>query len=280
MFRKDRGESLAEWNAAAAEACAARQRKIIQDVWGALRQGGLLVYSTCTYTIEENEDVIRFIVEELGAEPLPLPCNPGWGITSALRGDYPLYRFFPHRTQSEGFSLAVLRKSGRRQIEKAARTKKSCPLTASSHQGREIARRLLRQPGFVVEQRGGMLYALPEALAEDCRTLSKRLRVLSIGIPLGEWKGRDFVPTHALAMSTLLDPSAFPVIELTEEMAIRYLQKESIVLPEKTVRGYVLLAFKGVPLGFVKQLEIRTNNLYPASWRIRMTSGTPVSVLP
>jgi 16S rRNA C967 or C1407 C5-methylase (RsmB/RsmF family)/NOL1/NOP2/fmu family ribosome biogenesis protein len=279
MFRKDRGESVTEWNTMSAKVCAARQRKIVQDVWGALREGGLFVYSTCTYTTEENEDVVRFMIEELGAEPLPIPLKAEWGISSALRGSYPLYRFFPHRTRSEGFSLAVLRKTAGRRGEQASRRKKL--VTSSySHEGQRMAQRLLREGDFVVEQRGEMLYALPEASAEDSRILLKRLRVLYMGVCLGALKGKDFVPAHALAMSTIRNPSAFPTVELTEEMAIRYLRKEDIVLPEKTDRGYILLCFEGVPLGFVKHLGNRTNNLYPSAWRIRMATGKVVRALP
>jgi 16S rRNA C967 or C1407 C5-methylase (RsmB/RsmF family)/NOL1/NOP2/fmu family ribosome biogenesis protein len=279
MFRKDRGESVGEWNIMSATVCAARQRKIVQDVWKSLREGGLFVYSTCTYTTEENEDIVRFIVEELGAESLPVPLREEWGICPALQGNNSLYRFFPHRTRSEGFSLAVLRKTAGRGGERGKRRRK--PFVSSySHEGQRIARHLLQEGDFVIEQRGEMLYALSKALAEDCRTLLKRLRVLSMGIRLGALKGKDFVPDHALAMSTIRNPSAFPTVELTGEMAIRYLRKENIVLPEKTDRGYVLLCFEGVPLGFVKHLGNRTNNLYPPAWRIRMASGKMVRVLP
>ncbi|MDR3129266.1 MAG: RsmF rRNA methyltransferase first C-terminal domain-containing protein [Tannerellaceae bacterium] len=279
MFRKDKGESVAEWNAMSVDGCAARQRKIVKDVWEALREGGLFVYSTCTYTTEENEDIVRFIVEDLGAEALPVPLKEEWKISSALSGNYPLYRFFPHRTRSEGFSLAVLRKVGGSKDAKIGK-RKGMFFPSCSHKDQEIAQRLLSQKeDFVVEQWRKMLYALPRASAEDSRTLLKRLRVRSMGICLGELKGRNFVPTHSLAMSTILNPSAFPTIELTGEMAIRYLRKEDIVLPERTALGYVLLRFEGVPLGFVKHLGIRTNNLYPSNWRIRVASGKFVRVL-
>lgn len=98
MFRKD-SEAIAEWSPAAVTACAARQRDILSDVWNALRPGGLLIYSTCTYNIEENEAMIAFLVEQYGAEPLPVIIQPEWGISSALQGDMPVYRFMPHRTK-------------------------------------------------------------------------------------------------------------------------------------------------------------------------------------
>ena len=76
-------------------------------------------------------------------------------------------------------------------------------------------------------------------------------------------------PLPALALSELLDPEAFPAVELTHPEAIRYLAREAITLPEGTPRGFVLVRYRGLALGFVKHLGNRSNNLYPQPWRIR-----------
>ena len=99
--------------------------------------------------------------------------------------------------------------------------------------------------------------------------LDSALRPLSTGILIGEQKGKDLIPAEELALSTALRPDAFPSVELTWEEAIRYLRKEAITLPTETPRGNVLVRYEGYPLGFVKHLGNRSNNGYPAEWRIR-----------
>lgn len=111
MFRKDE-QARAEWSPEAVARCAERQREILRDVWPALREGGVLVYSTCTFNREENEDIVRFVISELGAEPLAVPCDPAWGIVGdTAGGGLPVSHFFPHRTAGEGLFMAVLRKT-------------------------------------------------------------------------------------------------------------------------------------------------------------------------
>ena len=112
MFRKDPAAAR-QWSLSGVARCAARQRQILRDVWDALRPGGLLVYSTCTYNTEENEDNLSFLVEDLGAEALPVPLREAWQVTGALKYGYPACRFFPHKTRGEGFFLALVRKAAR-----------------------------------------------------------------------------------------------------------------------------------------------------------------------
>ncbi|MDR2791346.1 MAG: RsmF rRNA methyltransferase first C-terminal domain-containing protein, partial [Tannerellaceae bacterium] len=267
---KDHGEAAAQWTPDTPAACAARQRRILADIWPALRPGGHLIYSTCTYNTEENESIVRYLVEELGATPLDIPILPSWHITSQLQGDYPLYRFFPHRTRSEGFTLAMLRKG---EATSPFSTKTAFRRTnASQESHRHPLRLLLSSDDYVSEPFGDSLHALPAAWADYIRRLAGQLHVCHAGITLGQLKGRDFVPAHALAMSIALRPDAFPAVELNTESAIRYLRKETLVLALDTPRGYVLIRYAGVPLGFVKHLGNRTNNLYPSAWRIRLSA--------
>ena len=95
------------------------------------------------------------------------------------------------------------------------------------------------------------------------------VRVMQAGVALAEIKGKDCVPLHALAMSVLLRADAFPRQEVDEQQAIAYLRKEAIALPDAAPRGVVLLTYRDVPLGFVKNIGSRANNLYPQEWRIR-----------
>ena len=107
MFRKDAG-AIDEWSLSNVELCAERQKKILTDVWDALKPEGILVYSTCTYNREENEDNVAWMCRELDAELLKVDLHGNENIVESDFG----YRFFPHRTKGEGFFIAVVRKNG------------------------------------------------------------------------------------------------------------------------------------------------------------------------
>ena len=276
MFRKDEA-SVGEWSVENVQLCAARQRRILHDIWPALRPGGLLIYSTCTYNTEEDEENVRHIVEELGAEALPVATDETWHVTGPLRYGNPVYRFFPHKTKGEGFFLAVLRKEGDEEYE----VENERPTKSSKNKGKKDKKATLPIPqeawdyfrekkNITLEWDGPQLRMIPTAHKHFFdRIRDKRLRILSAGVVVGESKGKDLIPSQALALSLELNPSTFPDTELTWKEAIRYLRKEAITLPEGLPKGYLLLRYQGIPLGFVKHLGNRSNNLYPQEWRIR-----------
>lgn len=252
------------------ELCAARQRRIIHDIWNALKPGGLLIYSTCTYNTEEDEENIHSIIEELGAEALPIPVREEWQITGPLKYSHPVYRFFPHKTKGEGFFLAALRKADGEKEEIRFKNKnkkekgKAVPAIPEAVQSY-----LSDATSFSPEWNGNFLRMHPQSVQEVYPLLREHLRILSAGICIGEAKGKDFIPAEELALSTALRPDAFPTVELDWDNAVRYLKKEALLLPDCTEKGYVLVRHKGFPLGFVKHLGNRANNLYPQEWRIR-----------
>ena len=270
MFRKDT-DSTGEWSVDNVRLCASRGRRIIHDIWNALKPGGILIYSTCTYNTEEDEENIHYIIEELGAEALPIPTQEEWQITGALRFEHPVYRFFPHKTRGEGFFLAALRKAEGEieEIRVKSKGKKERGKAAPSIP-QEARLFLSDETSFSLEWNDSFLRAYPKAHSDLFSLINaKPLRVLSAGICLGEAKGKDFIPSQELALSTALTPNAFPSVELEWEDAIKFLKKEALVLPSGTDKGYVLVRYQGLPLGFVKNLGNRANNLYPQEWRIR-----------
>lgn len=109
MFRKT-PDSIGEWSTANVKKCAALQREILTDIWPCLLPGGLLIYSTCTFNAQENEENVAFAVHRLGAEVLPIPIKEEWGVVKELTGKYPIRRFIPGMTQGEGLTVALLRK--------------------------------------------------------------------------------------------------------------------------------------------------------------------------
>ncbi|MBE6287621.1 MAG: rRNA cytosine-C5-methyltransferase [Mediterranea massiliensis] len=293
MFRKDE-VAIQEWSPENVNICWQRQRRILSDIWPCLKPGGILIYSTCTYNTQENEENVRWIAHELGAEVLPLLVEDGWGITGNLLPDasFPVYRFLPHKTAGEGLFLAVLRKEGQLPVMETAVAMKG---NARSQVKGKREKGKPSQPTFTKEQLNeaacwiatngyellpvaGTLTAFPRQwLNEYTAFQSARLRILHAGCPVAEVKGRDLLPQHPLAMSSLLRPDAFHRIEVSYEQAIAYLRKEAILLPPDTPRGYLLLTYRLVPIGFVKNIGNRANNLYPPEWRIR-TSHLPEEI--
>lgn len=272
MFRKDEG-AISEWSVDNVGVCWQRQRRILRDIWGCLKPGGLLVYSTCTFNREENEDNVAWISRELGAEPLPLQVETDWMIGGNLvEAGLPAYRFLPHRVKGEGFFLAALRKTSEGTCQstfrpgkkkRAADRKPAVPFPKS------LMEWVNRDEEYVFAVGDGVAKAFPARHNDLYARLQSTLHVLHGGITLAEQKGKDWLPAHSLAMSTALRPDAFPVAELDYEQAIAYLRKEAVVLDASVPKGYVALAYRNRILGFAKNVGNRANNLYPQEWRIR-----------
>lgn len=282
MFRKD-PVAVSEWSPENVDVCWQRQRRILSDIWPCLKPGGLLVYSTCTYNTKEDEENIRWMRDTFGAEILPLDIPADWNITGNLLAgeDFSVYRFLPHRTRGEGFFLALLRKpeqeeegleenfqSSRRKSATSCGKKKQAS-AISKEQLAFVRRWLLSPDDYELSVVGTSVTAFPKAYLSELSSLQQSLRVIQSGVSLAEAKGKDLIPHHALAMSCLLCTDAFSREEVAYEQAIAYLRKEAIVLSAAAPRGYVLLTYKDVPLGFVKNIGNRANNLYPQEWRIR-----------
>ncbi len=270
MFRKDSG-AIEEWSPENVEICYQRQRRIITDIWSSLKPGGILIYSTCTYNLKEDEENIAWIKEQLGAKSLSVDVPEEWGITGNLAGtESPVFRFFPHRIKGEGFFLAALRKTGLEgtepfQTKSSKKSKKEKPLEIPTQ-----AKQGLQHPeDFELERRGDLIIACRKEHVELVNSLRQQLRVIYSGITIGEMKGQDLIPHQSLAMSNELNRKAFFLYELTYEQAISYLRKEAIRLDVTAPRGYTLLLYRSIPLGFVKNIGNRANNLYPQEWRIR-----------
>lgn len=277
MMRKD-AEAVAQWSRGLVAECAARQREIAGNLWEAVAPGGWLVYSTCTFNREENEEMARWIVETLGGEPVAIDTSAWPEVAGGIGTDIPCYRFLPGRVRGEGLFMAVFRKPG--ELAGAA---------ADSHGGKggkdrrknrerrqaavkvdvEAARQWIADPTMNVTAEGERVNAADETVARLAGELSRGgADVIHHGVPLATVKGRDLIPTQALAMSTALNREAFVRVEVDRATALGYLRRLAVALPGTAPRGYVLLTHGGYPLGFVKNLGNRANNLYPQAWRI------------
>lgn len=264
MFRKDEG-AVNEWSLANVSLCADRQRTIIADVWQSLREEGFLVYSTCTFNAEECEDNVRFICEELGAEYVPLATEESWGAVTTDFGTH----FYPHRTEGEGFFLALLRKrSGTVDTSRKGRKSKGGRLKRIVPQ--QVNNWIANPETFAFfSPDENLLAAIPEAHFDTLERLSRSVRIVRAGVLIAEAKGKKLIPQPELALSLALNPSQFPKVNLNLQDALTYLARETLTLDSDVPRGYVLACYENHPLGFLNNLGNRANNLYPAEWRIR-----------
>lgn len=270
MFRKDEG-AVGEWSPAEVESCRRLQREIVAEAWACLKPGGLFVYSTCTFNTGENEENVGWICGEYDAAVLSVDIGGEWGITGSLLDGFrePVYRFIPGKTRGEGLFMAVLRKPCGDRPEQAPRQRRNG--SAASLQRVNAPSYWLADggAGFAFRLRGDIIEAVPTALSDIYNTAADRLRVLSAGVAVGRVRGRDIIPEAALALSTALNRGAFPEAELSYCDATAYLRRDAVTLPPDVPRGHVLVTYRGVPLGFVKNIGNRANNLYPQEWRIK-----------
>ena len=210
MFRKDEA-TIREWSPQQVEKCWQLQREIISDAWACLNDGGFLIYSTCTFNTKENEENIRWILNEYDAEVLKVEIKPEWNITGSLLEGFqePVYRFIPSISRGEGLFVCVIRKQMRNEK---------------------------------LEMRNDA----PRSSAKNISSLNH------------------------LHSSFLISHSSFK-IELSYQEALKFLRGETLTFPSDTPRGIVEVCFEGHPLGTMKNIGTRANNLYPKEWRIKTT---------
>ncbi|MBR1463567.1 MAG: hypothetical protein IJ604_09380 [Prevotella sp.] len=249
MFRKDPA-SIDEWSVANVGKCQLLQRQIVGEAWHCLEPGGFLIYSTCTFNTKENEENIAFFMEEFGAEVVELPIREQWNITGSLLPgfNHPVYRFIPGITRGEGLFMCVMRKPG----------EPSC-------RGISAMTNNLKQLHVIYDH----------VLQEDRAEKRRDKKTAKGGHPhkRDEAKNtaKEDTPQHAEALSVNHDNDKYPHVELSYKDAISYLRREAITLPSSVPRGFVVVTFQEHPLGFVKNIGNRANNLYPQNWKIKST---------
>ena len=274
MFRKDSG-AVADWSRAKVAECSSLQRDIVSDIWPCLKPGGLLIYSTCTYNTDEDEDNAAWIAQNLGADFVTVDTQTAWGITPQLKGDNPCYRFIPGRTRGEGLFMTILRKHGHSDSSVGHPQKPAKKRSGKSGKDGNkavgfVGRLPLMHPDrYALVQHGDTCYAVDRRWETMAQTAAACLNIMGMGIAVCTQRGKSMLPVQGLALSAELDRTAYPEAELSQAEAIAYLRREAIRLPQDAPTGFVLVTYDGMPLGFVKNIGNRCNNLYPAEWRIK-----------
>jgi len=262
MFRKDPG-AIREWSVQNVNLCAKRQKEILSSIADSLFPSGILVYSTCTFNREENEDIVEWAVENLNFEILTPDTSAFPEIVNNGKG----CRFYPHKVKGEGFFISVLKKRESNFTEKKCR--KKLPGKNTLNPTRKYDQWLKNSDGWTIIESKEQITAYPSAFIEEHLFLQQHLYCLVNGLTLFHIKGNDLIPTHQLALSRELNKTNCDISALEYHEAVRYLKRENIVLPDSKI-GYVLVNYKHLALGWVKNMGNRTNNLYPKHWKIRM----------
>jgi NOL1/NOP2/sun family putative RNA methylase len=269
MFRKME-EARTEWSASSVALCASRQREIVAEAWRALRPGGTLIYSTCTFNPTEDEGVVEWLNAEYGdeLEATDMVATPEeWGIVRGDIGAFQTFHFYPHKARGEGFFAAVARKRGgaQRRVTPKSRRKVFAPLTAVERG--EVSRWVDDASRMAFRRIGDVIYGYDADVVSDVEMLSDSLSVIYSGVLFGQiFKGK-LKPEHPLALFVGLNDSVVPRVELNEEAAISYLRRLDIST-EGMTEGINTVCFKGLPIGFVKRIGARCNNMYPKDLRI------------
>lgn len=266
LFRKD-PDAMNEWSEQNVDLCSARQRRILHEIWPALKDNGILIYSTCTYEPKENESNLQAFTREYDAEFLSIKLESNWNIQTITEGNCIGYRCFPHRVKGEGFFISVLRKKGGSEI--SIKTRKEAFAPAPAKVQTQLGRWFLPAPLKFI-QRNETIQLLPAAHYEFISFVSQHLRINYAGTFVAQQKHEKFIPEHAAALSTLLDRNYFPVIDFNLDQALQYLRKENIVIPVPDHKGFTLGSYRNITLGWMNVLQGRINNLYPPEWRIKM----------
>lgn len=270
LFRKDPA-AINEWSPDSVQMCAGRQKRILSAALPLLKSGGILVYCTCTYNDTENQENAQFVIETGEFEELKITLPTEWGVWAKTYG----YQCYPHRVKGEGFFFSVFQKKEpvfdpeAKYFAKKGRDYRFRSFKALLPRETTEVKRWLARPDdfhFFIKPNDEIIAVLDSQL-EDLKIIDNILFAKGLGLEMGVFKGKDFIPSHALALSVEL-AEELPRIELSESEALQFLKKENF--PLEAPKGWLLATYQGLGLGWMKSLGNRFNNYLPKDWRIRM----------
>ena len=264
MFRDEVARN--NWSEANANLCAERQKRILNDVWQSLKENGLLIYCTCTFNPLENEKNIEWLIDNKSAEIILPDINNFPEITPIDCNGVKGYGFLPYKTIGEGFFVSVLRKKEETKPVKAGKVK------TMEFRPTDKEKNLIKNWSSALDESllkvANEMWALP-CNYNDYSLLNRNLRIIKSGTKLATVKQNVAIPSHDLALSTNILTSEFSEIELNYKDALAFLKRDLLNISTHE-SGWIILKYKGINLGWVKNVGSRVNNYYPVEWRIRM----------
>lgn len=270
LFRRD-PETIAEWSEQAVNLCAQRQQRILADVLPALAPGGFLIYATCSYSPHENEAIVDWLLdwEDLQSHALPYSFEQhGVMVAKSVKHGGVGYRFFPNRVKGEGFFLAVFQKGGQEEGQKKSGKTRKTEREVSLPTGFQD----WINPNIPVSfyERKAVYYGMAPRLMEYVAKWMPLLNVRKAGTRIGEEAQGKIIPDHDFALSVLIAKDAIRTLEVTQTIALQFLRRQEVAGWQNLEKGWVLITYNQLPIGWIKCLGNRYNNYYPTQWRIRM----------
>jgi NOL1/NOP2/fmu family ribosome biogenesis protein len=237
-----------------------------------------LIYSTCSYSRQEDEEIADWLVDKWKVESVRLKAELDWGIveTASEKTRSFGYRFYPDKVKGEGFFIAAFKKTAVVEtIDEDRKYSLATPRSKETNKKESVVTikevevlklHLLNPADFFFFKQNDEIVALPIHLENELTTIQSALYIKKAGVKLGVLIRGELIPAHELAISNIINPTV-PRLEIDKETALQYLRKADISL-ESELRGWVLLTYQLLPIGWVKILPGRTNNYYPKEWRI------------
>ena len=264
LFRKD-PDAITEWSLQSVALCSKRQQRIIQDSWKALKENGIFIYSTCSYSVEENEAVLDWMAEAFEVETISVPGATGWGIVETVsdRKNMYGYRFYPDKIKGEGFFIACIRKK-EAASEQIPKPKKF--IMVSIQEQKAITPFLKAAEQFEMIRSNDEVKILKKCDMESLAILFSALYIKKLGTRAGRVMRDELIPSHDLALSTIIALN-LKAIDADQETALDYLRKKDIAAGN-AAPGWNVVRFMGHNLGWAKVLPNRVNNYYPSGFRI------------
>jgi 16S rRNA C967 or C1407 C5-methylase (RsmB/RsmF family)/NOL1/NOP2/fmu family ribosome biogenesis protein len=273
MFRKD-PQAMNEWSEANVELCHQRQERILADVQPALNQDGYLIYSTCSYSHQENEDILDWLCLEFDLESIRIPIYKEWGIVETESAQQKAwgYRFYPGQVKGEGLFAACLKK--RNNTGDLGTFKNNMQQKISSKEIDQVKTYINNPDSFYYFKVNDDWLAINREHKESLNILQRHLYLKKSGVRVGKLMGKDLIPDHELALSTIINKDVVLQTPLNHDQAIQYLRRDNIDI-NTTEKGWSLMTFEGHALGWAKLLPNRINNYYPKEIRIINQAPAP-----
>lgn len=264
LFRKDEA-AIDEWSTDNVALCSQRQQKILADVMPALKEGGTLIYSTCSYSTEEDEDILEWLAADFELATMKIPLEKEWGVVEVETEEKHMYgyRFYPYHLSGEGFFIAALQKQSEQKEMKEGKYKSAHDLAVYKQSSF-----LLESSNWLCLSHNDEYRAIYIEQEKDYHLLKGSVFFRKLGLGLGTPIKKQWLPSHDVALS--IDKSkSLPAIELDRSQALKYLKKEEADLPDME-KGWYMVSYNGLGLGWLKNVGGRYNNYLPKHWRIRM----------
>jgi len=259
MFRKDY-HARAQWNNELVTSCARTQRNILDDVTELIAPGGFLIYSTCTFSDEENLHQLDRLCESGTFENVLIRPPEHWGVALQTGKKSSSLQCIPGRVMGEGLTVGVLRKHG------APQRRSSKPAGVYRELNSAELKKLPLQVNNIIYHEKKNQYVYSPFSVEELNKIHAAVPIRKSGITLGHFAGDSFIPDHEWAMSPQC-PGFYPSHQVDENLARRFLAGET--WPLELAAGWYKMEYKNVSLGWIKSLGNRCNNYLPKPLRLR-----------